>query len=35
MKADTVFKPNENTKRDEEHLKMWKKAVERSLNWLE
>lgn len=35
MKAHTVFLPDRNTERDRARLAMWKKAVERSLRWLD
>ena len=30
-----VFMPDENAALDKEHYRIWKKAVDRSLNWLE
>jgi len=33
--TNAVFTPNENAPRDAERFAMWKKAVERSLGWLE
>ncbi|MDR2687153.1 MAG: hypothetical protein LBB75_05315 [Oscillospiraceae bacterium] len=35
MEAHTVFRPDGGAGRDKERLAMWKKAVERSLRWLE
>jgi glycerol kinase len=35
MQVDTLFKPNENADKDKERFGLWKKAVDRCLNWLE